>query len=93
MYKQIKTITHTNPAEFDKQVNECLSSGEGWELSECRLVQTPGAGFDYFYARLACYVTEEAEKCCDNCKYFDKSAHQDPCCDCDDASHWEGVQA
>lgn len=89
MYKQIKTITHTNPAEFDRQVNGCLSSGEGWGLSECRLVQTPGAGFDYFYAHLERYEMEEADKCCDNCKHCDTPPTGTPCNECDDASEWE----
>lgn len=87
MYKQIKTVMSTSPYNFDQQVNADLQ--DGWELVKHMTI--PTGGELCHYALLERYEMEEADKCCDNCKHCDKPVHMDPCCDCDDASHWEEV--
>lgn len=90
MYKQIKTVVQHNVATFDSHVNEYLANGEGWELTEYKLILTP-SGDGYHYAHLERCVTGEVEKCCDNRKHCDKSVRQNPCCNCENASNWEKV--
>lgn len=89
--KQIKTIMQPagdsfSVGAFDKLVNDAIA--EGWDLVKRDALKCYTSGH-MLYAELVRFVITEEEKCCDNCRYADNDARLFPCCDCEDASHWE----
>lgn len=95
--KQIKTIKHPLKASatFDEEVNAAMS--EGWQLTK-REVLGPMSTSDplintyvMLYAELEREIIVEAERCCENCKYFDQQPESEPCLSCEDGllQGWE----
>lgn len=97
--KQIKTIKYPmqHPETFDAEVNTALK--EGWQLIKREvlgpIVTHTGEPNVYIvlYAELEREVVTEPERCCENCRYFDNSPGQEPCCSCGDGeiapTNWE----
>ena len=79
---QIKTIRETNPETFDEKVNAALA--DGWALTR-RLTH---ADFGCFVAELEREVITEAERCCENCRYWEQDGGE-PCDSCVEFSAWE----
>ena len=82
--KQIRTIKTRieAPEEFDKTVNEAIA--EGWELTKRYTIPS------FFIAEMEGEVITDAERCCENCRYFNTHSNQEPCVSCDgNASKWE----
>ena len=77
---QIKTVKETNPETFDEKVNAALA--EGWTLTR-RLT-----GAADFVAELEREVITEAERCCENCRFWEQDGGE-PCDNCDEFSAWE----
>lgn len=79
---QIKTIRETDPADFDIEVNQALRNG--WNLNR-RCIVPEG-----FVAEMEQNSITEAERCCENCRYFGLHGDLEPCVSClDDGSKWE----
>lgn len=90
---QIKTIADSLPDReaFDKKVNEAIA--DGWRLTKRERVSSLNDCVDYLYAELERETITEAERCCDNCKYFDNDADKEPCASCtNDAANWEAAE-
>lgn len=84
--KQILTIAEQSTQKFDETVN--LAFEQGWELT--KRYYTPD---NFFVAELEREVITEAERCCENCRYFDTSPGLEPCFSCEDGetapTNWE----
>ena len=82
---QIKTIKEKDPYVFDSYVNEALR--DGWTLAR-RLT-----GPNDFVAELEKEIVTEAERCCENCRYFSLHCDLEPCVSCsDDCDKWEAAE-
>ena len=87
---QIKTIYRRDADVFDKEVNAALA--EGWALTR-RTFDATG-----FLAELEREIITEAERRCENCKYWEQQPESPPCCDCEDGANgyptkWEPTDA
>lgn len=87
--KQIKTIKNRldNAESFDKEVNAALA--EGWQLTKREVLQPKAQSeslqtYTMLYAELEREEITEAERCCENCKYFDRQPGVEPCLSCED---------
>lgn len=89
--KQIKTVKGVldYAADFDREVNEALA--EGWELKQRACIPSyTSSSFTALYAELEREVITEAERCCENCRYYDANPEAEPCASCsDDCDKWE----
>lgn len=84
--KQIMTITRKTPEVFDADVNTALA--EGWEI-----VKRYRTHDFYYVAELEREEITEAERCCENCKYYEQQPESPPCINCsDDADKWEAAE-
>ena len=86
---KIKTIVHHESEVFDEGVNTALL--EGWTLTKRSVIQVSSTAWK-LYAELEKVIITEAEKCCDNCRYYALDSNMEPCRHCNDASHWEPEQ-
>lgn len=83
---QIKTIYKNDPVRFDAEVNEAIA--DGWTLSR-RTFDPQG-----FLAELEREIIAEAERCCENCKYYEQQPESEPCRSCgENADKWEAPDA
>ena len=81
--KQIKTVCNPSTEPFDNEVNAALA--DGWTLTKRYIL-----GSGYFVAELEREVITEAERCCENCRYYDTDPEAEPCASCsDDCDKWE----
>lgn len=95
--KQIKTIRRRldDNTEFDEAVNDALK--EGWQLTKREVLQPRAQGpITYsnimLYAELEREAVTEEERCCENCRHFDKQSIDEPCINCsNDCSLWENA--
>jgi hypothetical protein len=95
---QIKTIKCESKEEkkFDELVNAALA--EGWRLTKREIIPPFSAAgyiaFQLLYAELEREVITEAEKGCENCKYYEQQPESEPCRSCsDDCDKWEAPDA
>lgn len=89
--KQIKTIKSRidYDKDFDEKVNAAIA--EGWELKRRELIPSYTTNsYTILYAELEREVITEAERCCENCRYYSTAPGAEPCCSCsEDAGNWE----
>jgi hypothetical protein len=84
--KQIKTIHHRidEARTFDNEINTAIT--EGWQLTKREFVP----GYCMLYAEMEREEITEAERCCENCKYYEQQPESLPCRDCsEDCDKWE----
>ncbi len=96
--KQIKTIKNRldNAELFDDAVNAALA--EGWQLTKRKALMPKSQNEKMLthimlYAELEREIITEAERCCENCRYYDTAQGNEPCISCEDGelapTNWE----
>lgn len=91
---QIKTIKYQLDAAktFDEKVNAALA--DGWKLTKREVLPPADLGdrvaFRMLYAELEREEITEAERCCENCKYYEEQPETEPCRSCgENVNKWE----
>ena len=86
--KQIKTIKNRldSANTFDLEVNAAIA--EGWRLTKREVLQPKAQSESMcthimLYAELERDIITKAERCCDNCKWFEQQPESEPCCSCE----------
>lgn len=96
---QIKTVRYRldNAPDFDAAVNAAIA--EGWRLTKRDVICAPAHPtgstlHTMLYAEMEREEITEAERCCENCKWYEQQPESLPCRDCsEDANKWEAPNA